>query len=312
MNPIKRIIIISVCGFLLTQLSAFVINYEIDKYQQHQMERLSELFYNNTKYDVLFLGSSRTHLTVNPKIIDSICGVNSYNAGVEGGNLFEFNMLWEAYLQNHPPPKALVLTLDLHSFDTYDFFNQTIYYSFTKNRIIDSCLNARGHNTKAIRLFPFLKITEYDDETRGFFIRGLMGRNSVPQGDFSYKGYLSNTDNTLSWAGNYNLVSKPVALSENRIALLQNILSICQRKGTKVIFTYAPEYKNILKKMVSNQKEVLEYINGVAVKNQLQYFRDDELSLCNDSSLFANAGHLNRRGADIYSIILATRLKKLL
>ncbi len=84
--------------------------------------KFTELFEGHTNHDVLFLGSSRVYYLINPKIIDSVCGVDSYNAGIDGGNLFEFKTSFDAYLQNHPSPRLVVLNIDLHSFTKLVFF----------------------------------------------------------------------------------------------------------------------------------------------------------------------------------------------
>ena len=116
--PIKRILVSCILAYIICLLSFLIIKKEIDRYKKHTTSRLTEIFCNKTNYDVLFLGSSRTHLIINPAIIDSICKVNSYNAGMEGANLYEFDMVLKAYLENHPSPQWLVLTIDLHSFTT--------------------------------------------------------------------------------------------------------------------------------------------------------------------------------------------------
>ncbi|MEQ1796538.1 MAG: hypothetical protein ABL872_01230 [Lacibacter sp.] len=289
-----------------------LIKYEINKYEVHRAERLNELLYKSTNYDLLFIGSSRTHLTVNPRIIDSICSVNSYNAGIEGGNLFEFNMMLQAFLENHPPPKDIVLTLDLRSFvSDYDFFNYTQYFSFTKNKVIRDYLNRQGYSTVRFQLLPFLEVTEYDHNTKGYFLKGLLGYSEIREGDFQYKGYVSNTNRQMDSVAP-DLHTTKAELSQSRKKCLDDIIQTCKQKKISIIFTYAPEYKGMLQHSVSNSKEVLNYIDSVAVQNSIPFFRDDRLSICSDPKLFVNAGHLNRDGADLYSAILANHLKNLI
>ncbi len=312
MKPIQRIIAVIVLAAILCQLSFVLMKYGIDKYEATRKDKLSELLLKSTNYDLLFIGSSRTHLTVNPRIIDSVCGVNSYNAGIEGGNLFEFNMMLQAYLENHPAPKWMVLTLDLHSFvSDYNFFEHIQYFSFTKNKVIHQYLNRNGHPTLQLKLFPFLELTEYDDNTKGYFIKGLLGQSRIPAGDFQYKGYLSNTQQQIVAAGSPVKLQK-IEMSESRKKFLADILTTCKKNNINLVFTYAPEYKQLLQAAYTNRSEVFEYINTVAAESNIPFFRDDSLSICNDPTLFVNAGHLNRKGADLYSIILAGQLKKVI
>jgi hypothetical protein len=308
MTPVKRIILSCLLAALICQLSFVQVKKQIDKYQNHSVGRLTELLYNKTAYDVLFIGSSRTHLDVNPRIIDSICKVNSYNAGIEGANLFEFNMMLHAYLQNHPAPHWLVLTLDLHSFAiAHKFFNYAQYFSFTQNSVIEKYLNNNGHSTLRVKLFPFLEMTDYDDNTKGFFLKGLAGDSEIDKGDFQYKGYLSNTDNCIT---SDEPIPTPSIMPTTAIAneYLADIVQTCNKNNIKLIFTYAPEYKREIQTHISNSNEILNTINSVAIRNNIPFFRDDSLSICSDPTLFANAGHLNRNGATIYSTILAKKI----
>ena len=312
MSPVKRIILSAILAIVFCQLAFVFIKREIDKYQIHNTGRMQELLYNKTNYDVLFIGSSRTHLTINPAIIDSICHVNSYNAGIEGGNLFEFNMMLKAYLQNHPAPKWLVLTLDLHSFVAdYKFFNYAQYFSYTKNKIIKDYLDHNGYNTLRLRVFPFLELTDYDDNMKGYFVKGLMGYSEIPEGDFQYKGYLSNTQNQVDTAAP---VSAPVnvEIANSRKGCLVEIMNTCNTNHIKIIFTYAPEYKHKIAEGISNNKEVFDVMNDFAAEKNIPFFRHDSLNICNNPGLFANPGHLNRNGADIYSSILAEHLNKII
>ncbi len=310
MKPIHRIFVVIVLAGVLCQLSFVLMKYEIDKFEATRKDKLSELLVKTTNYDLLFIGSSRTHLTVNPRIIDSVCGVSSYNAGIEGGNLFEFNMMLQAYLQNHPAPKWLVVTIDLHSFvSDYTFFDHKQYFSFTKNKVIHQYLNQNGHSTLQLKVFPFLEFTDYDDNTKGYFIKGLLGQSSIPDGDFQYKGYLSNTQKQIVSEGS-TLKLQTIEVSASRKKCLTDMIATCLNNNIKLVFTYAPEYKHTLQAAYSNSNEVFEYVQKIADKNNIPFLRDDSLEICTNPKLFVNAGHLNRDGADVYSRILAEQLKK--
>jgi hypothetical protein len=307
MTPVKRIILSCLLAALICQASFIIVKKEIKKYQVHNTERLTELLYNKTPYDVLFIGSSRTHFDIDPEVIDSICKVNSYNGGIEGANLFEFSMMLHAYLQNHPAPQWLVLTLDLHSFTDKKFFNYAQYFSYTKNSVIEKYLNDNGYSTLRLKLFPFLEMTDYDDDTKGFIIKGLAGDSEIDKGDFQYKGYLSNTENHIT---SQEPVSVPAIMPMADIAnkYLEDILQTCKSRNIKLVFTYAPEYKHQIQADVSNSGKILNMISNVAVKNNIPFLRDDTLSICNDPMLFANPGHLNKEGAMQYSVVLAKQI----
>ncbi len=310
MKPIPRILLILLLAFILCEVSFKFMEKGLLKYNNHSTVRLTEILEKNTYYDIVFIGSSRTHTTINPKFIDSICEVSSYNAGIDGGNLFEFKMTYEAFLQNHPSPKLLVLTLDLSSFNLQrKFFNYTQYFPFLNNEIIDSALSNNGHNTRLQKIFPFLGITDFDDYSRGNAIKGLIskGQTQIAEGEFQYKGYLSNTQKFISPKDTPTTVTA-IEVDQNAVKDLEDILKICERNNTELIFTYAPEYNFELQKHTSNSKEILEMISEIANKNNIEYLRHDSLEICQNLKLFANVGHVNTKGSEEYSKILAKKL----
>src|SRR5437868_1512175 len=101
---------------LISLLSVFLFSFFLEKgqkkYHVHKYKRVHEIFQGTENYEVLFIGSSRTHTTIYPKIVDSITEARSYNAGVEGGNLYEFELSLKGFLYGHQSPKLVVLTLD--------------------------------------------------------------------------------------------------------------------------------------------------------------------------------------------------------
>lgn len=308
MRPVAQLIYSLIFSVLICQVTYMTLNKGLEKYNIHKTERLTELFLHQSKYDLLFVGSSKTHTGINPKIIDSICKLNSYNAGVEGGNLFEFNMTVEAYLEVHPPPNYLVLTIDLNSFDIRrKFFNYSQYFPYVENKIIDKALNENSHHTGFLKIFPFLILTDYDDYTKRNAIKGLKGETEIPRGDFAYKGYLSNSENTILEISAPGKLKK-YEISTEGIQYLDQIIKSCKMHGTKLVFTYAPEFNHSLQNQILNSKEILTVIKNKADQNNIPYLRDDNLDICADPKLFANPGHLNKQGAVVYSAFLANEI----
>ena len=311
MKPVTQIICSVIFSMLICQFAYITLNNGLKKYNIHKTERLAELFLGHSKYNLLFIGSSKTHTGINPRVIDSICKLNSYNAGVEGGNLFEFNMTFEAYLEAHPAPEYLVLTIDLNSFDLKrKFFNYSQYFPYVENKIIHKTLNENSQHTGLLKIFPFLVLTDYDDYTKRNAIKGLTGEVEIPKGDFAYKGYLSNSENYIS-EFSAPVKSKKYEISPAGVKYLDHIIKLCKEHHTILIFTYAPEFKSGLQKQTSNSKEIFTVIKNSADKNKITYLRDDSLGICNDPKLFANPGHLNKHGADVYSAILADEINLL-
>ena len=314
MQPIIRIIAVlittGIAGFFLsTPLNTVLFKYHQDS------KHLVEIYEKATSYDMLFLGASRTHRSIYPKIFDSLCRVNSYNGGVEGGGMNDFMLTLEGYLANHPAPKVLVLTIDLSSFfESNNIHYYPQYYPYLNNKAIHTTLSKYGYHVNLMKALPFLSITDFDDYSKENAIQMLRGKDTsdaLPKGYFEYKGFVSNTDNriTKSEPIRYKIDMK---IKDESIASLNEIISECRQHNIRLIFTYAPEYNFNLQKGRTNTDSVFSLITQTANKNHIPYLRDDSLGICQDPRLFANNGHLNRQGAIVYSTILAEEINKIL
>jgi hypothetical protein len=312
-RPIYRLII-STLLFIISIFIAYdiYIKYKL-KYEVHNTERLSEILTTNTYHDVLFLGSSRVHYSLNPKIIDSICNVNSYNLGVEGGDMYEFAMILASYLEHHSAPKYIFLNFDMHSFfGKKKIYNYPIYFPFAnKNKTIKSYLKENRYYKIQYDYFPFLEFADFDDNSKGYFLKGLIGLTEISYPDFQYKGYLSNTNVQITDT-NIFIPQKDLSVSGLKFKCLEQIIQICKQKGIVLFFFYAPEFNKKYQNSILNKDQIFKIVDSLSKTNKISFFRDDNLHLSYNQKYFANTTHLNINGAQVYSTVFSYRLKKIL
>ncbi len=309
MKPAIRILLIVIISFSFCQLIFVCLHYGSNKYSNHKHNRLNELLQNSSRYDLIFLGSSIVHNDIHPRIIDSICNISSYNAGVEGANLLEYKMMFDAYLVNHPPPNFLMLTLDLSSFNLdRKFFNHLDYYPYLSNKVIDQVLCDNGHQTALLKIFPFIELTEYDEEMRSRCVKGLLGKNEIMPGQIEYKGFLTCPLEFSSGNQNINNYLAEEKVSDGSLNLFQAIKDTCNARNVTLIINFPPVFKNEELKNNINSENIFKLIRSLAIENKIHFLEGDKLSLCTDSSLFSDYTHLNKVGAELYSAILAKEL----
>lgn len=299
-------------GIGLTVLAYRLTEKGLGKYYIHRNPRLTEIFVNNTGYDILFIGSSRTHTTIIPSIVDSCTGLSSYNAGAEGGGLLDFKMTFDGYLQKHPAPRLLVLTIDPTSFESSkSVYNPVQYLAYVKkNSSIEKTLSASGFRTWLINYFPALNFVYMDDYSKNNAIAGLMGKTEMVDGEFQDKGFLSNSIKCVDMGRYVDRIT--LSPEKERIEMFQAIADTCRNRNIKLVITYAPEYKSHFRDLVSNFTVFTEVVYEKVKKNGLLFFRDDSLDMNTDSCLFRDVRHVNTPGAMVYSRIMAQRIKTLL
>ena len=117
MKIFVKILLILFTSFVLLVSINSVFKKGNEIFYRNDSERFKELKKDKPSYDIIFLGTSRTYAHNDPRIIDSITGLSSYNFGVSGANLLEMNLWFDIYLQHHQSPKLVVLDLYLNAFD---------------------------------------------------------------------------------------------------------------------------------------------------------------------------------------------------
>jgi hypothetical protein len=311
MSAYTKIILTLVLGIGLTMIFNYFLQKGASLYHIDKEERVKEIFMRNTAYDILFLGSSRTHSTIFPKVIDSITGLKSYNAGEDGAVIYEFKKRLDGYLLNHPAPSYVILTIDARSLESRKkFFFPLQYFDVMQNPVIlESFEEQPDFNMGFIRQLPFMRVIYYDDYAKKRALSGLFHHSELNLANqFTYKGYISNgyacTDTVLSYASKQN----PALMDPEGLAFLNSIIDTCKARKIKLVLTYAPEYKFRFQVSISNFPRFTSKIKSIAEQAGISYYRDDSLSICNDPCLFANYGHLNTPGAIEYSKILGKRI----
>ncbi|MFY7652341.1 MAG: hypothetical protein ACOVQE_06540 [Chitinophagaceae bacterium] len=310
-SPIFKLFLAALFSWLLCSLLYAFFLQSLQKYEVNNTERLTELLTAKTQHDVLFIGSSRVHFHINPKIVDSVAKLSTYNAGIQGGKMEDFEMILLAYLENHPAPKMLSLTIDLISFDNEKpMFNYPVYFPFAqKNKVIKHYLQKNGYLPWYKEWFPFLRMTDYDDNAKGNLLKYWMGRTEINPGEFQYKGYISNTDVIIQQEP---IVSNTFELQVTNKSWksFERIIKLCQQKKIAVMLSYAPEYKKAYQRQVKNAPFIFGKITYFAKQNKIPFYRDDLLNLSENANYFANVTHLNKEGARVYSLYFGNRLNE--
>ena len=310
MSPIKKLLFSLLIGLFFSSVCSFWLSNGLNKYYTELHKKLKSTFVDSTNYDLLFVGSSRVMNNVNPKIIDSITTLKSFNAGTSGANVYESKVIIESYLENHPAPKSIYVGLDLFSFNTKNkLFNYTYYLPFTENKKLVSELNLLDHNTTLYKYLPFLQLADYDDYAKTNAIKGILSKKELIQNQTEYKGFVSLGNEVLD-TSNLIIGGETVVIDLVGENTLNEILLLCKKRNIKLSFFYAPEYKAMWQKKVTNAQFVFSMIDSFSQKNNIAFLRYDTIQICNNPLYFNNVRHLNNEGANMFSEIFAKDIKQ--
>ena len=302
--------------FFITLFSAFIALVLVDVYYSNQLKKMAlfsgevqewnQIREGKTKVELAIFGSSRAFIQINPNILEQDLKLTTHNFGLNGSKfkmqLYRFNL----YLNHNPKPKIVVWNLDTFSFSHIDeVFQPNQYAPFMLwNFILYGALK----EYKDTKLVDFIvPLYRYRDQTywKDQIVRAKKEKLHK-DGLFRDDGFKSyNRKWNVNWA---NLKAKDAEFDAGVYPLLEELIQRCQQENIQLIFTIAPEFYKGQDYML-NREEVINRYQTTLQKHHLPLLDYSTDSISYQQKWFYNTTHLNDKGADEFTRILATALK---
>ena len=262
------------------------------------------LFKDNSKQDILLLGSSRTYYGINPLLLETLSKKKVVNAGLEGAKINEIELTLKGYLSCHPKPIKIFLMLDPHSFgiDTQLVYNK-IYFThyFSNNSLYEGVHDLIGYKAILWKWIPYSLISEFDDYTRLKCVKGNFSATKNNLSIFNYKGFSLLNRKFVASVSDIDISEIDISKSEH---FLFSILSICKTNNIEVQIIQGPYLKSYYEK-----KKIRDFYNGIAknVSNKYPEVKVQTSSLNYDKvDYFKDETHLNDMGSTKFTLDLFT------
>jgi hypothetical protein len=264
------------------------------------------------RHDILFLGNSRVRMHVDPRVVDSITGLDSYCAALDAGRVAEFRMMLGLYLRAHPAPRLVAMNLDFTCVNLRsDVHNYPEYIPYLADPLVRDRLVPYSPKLQRPALYPWYSFSMLaaatDDEKLALLanLAGGRGAKAPGAGEASYKGF---APQARPWSP--LLVARPytAAASDDAFAVIDSIAADCRSRGIPLFVFTAPIYREF-RGFVRKWREVDDRIAAAIARNGLRRIDYTGLPLCADRDKFYNYEHLNARGAEEFSRILGADVR---
>lgn len=243
--------------------------------------------------NVIILGNSRAWVQYSPTILDSILHCNSYNLGIDGSCLNRQITKYELYRHYNKKPELILLNIDFFSFGFTQGYESFQYFPYFYEEEVRKRIFPQELFTWAERWIPFYRYTH-------------LGLRNIPSDDrLLLKGF--HAVDGLPWDGTKLAEMTPINIDfdERTLRMFKSFLICAREEKIPVILVYAPLYCEA-KDLLQNNEQFEEYIERIREEYSLTVLRYDSSSICQDTTLFYNATHLNRKGADVFTKKLAS------
>ena len=265
--------------------------------------------------ELLVTGSSRAMRMIDPQILENETGMVTYNLGMEGARLQSQMSRWDSYLEYNDKPKVIVQTVDLMSMGHANtVFKKQQFLPFLQEDFVYDALKPVDNKLYIDRYFPLYKYHGYVDE----FKEGIslfFGMSSTKKYT-EYRGYESkdkkwNTEfqqmkDTLK---NDTLIH-PNHLVKEGFEILERMISDCQERDIQLVLVFTPQYIGLTELQVQTDN-IIKGFEELGMKSNVHFLNYAFDPICQDTTYFYNAMHLNKIGAEIYSKNLSNDLIRL-
>ena len=296
----------------------YLLTDDADSYTRLMMHE----FYGQKNIDILFVGSSHCYASLDPSVTDEIFGMNTFNAGTSlQAQDASFALIREAaerYQVKQIYLEMYYLMMDNDEYKEREQLTGTYIVSdymrpsLNKARFllqasapkyyINSFLPSRRNWEKLLHPAEIYEILK--KKAAPFY------RDYQPAGGYRGKGFVANTGEIpggllLDNAGFDRLC--PENASADWLKTIREIIEWCGRKGIRLTLFSAP-MTLFQTAGLGNYDEYIALVRSMTEGTAAHYV---DFNLCREEyfdqtpDLFSDAGHLNEKGAEVFSRLFA-------
>ena len=278
---------------------------------------------DTASYDVVFIGSSRVVVHVDPRIIDSVCGVNSVVVAMHGTTIVEQFAVLKKYLQRHRAPKLIVLGLDYTTLHTAILpYNYPEYYDVLKDPVLGPILSNEFYRFKYKFLFEWYDVlieysTKTDYQKYAALISGFGSSRKFEHLNEEaewistnprYKGFRGIDRAWDTEADEMMKTPGKIIYDERGLQFLSDFISTAHQCGADMVTIFTPGF-NYGKMRTPEVAAYSDKLVSITNKYHVPFwdYRNDSLSY--NKELYYNPDHMKKIGAELFSMELAKDLK---
>lgn len=289
-----KVIVLSLVSFFLVDQVGGALILRLFQSAKSGIALKERVIFFETNEDILFLGSSRAAFHYVPEIFEEKLNLSSYNAGREGTGIFFHYAILIATLERYKP-KMIILDVDFR--DVYDrggdfgenVFGQLRPYYGLINDEFDRYITRKPYDY----LFNQSKLLRFNKK----FLNILSA--NLSSSDKTFMGFKPLTG---TWNG-INKTSKDenFKFSEEHLNQLEKFIIKAIDNDINLVLVSSPTNKIVPNKF-------FKIVQEMCSKHKVSYFDFSHHDETMHREFFYDLEHLNLRGAEKFSELLADSL----
>ena len=286
---------------IMMYLLDLIITNRLHHSEANMIKGMNECFFDSTNYEVVVMGSSRGLVQYDTRVFDSILGVNSYNASVDGRGIISQIIKYRVFEKRHGKPKLIIQNIDCFVLGEDNGFEREQYLPYFFDKELFGMIKEREGFSEAERLVPLIRYAGYEQMIK----EGLGIPNKMEKTEM-YKGFKPSVSGIWDGKGLAHIEEIGFANHPQANSLFEEHLKECRNKGIIIVFVYAPLYFEAQQKINKNSlQEMYRTFESFSELYDIPVLSWWNSPICVDTANFYNATHLNARGAKVFSEELA-------
>lgn len=289
------------------------INHGLRKIPVSKFGAFATFMEGNANAQVVINGSSRALNHYDPRVIQDITGKTAFNIGMNASQIdFQLAIL-KAYLKHNKKPEIVIQNLDSFSFETTkkgQIYDPGLYVPYLYEDEIYNALLDIDPNVKKWKYIPLYGYAVED--MRFTWVWGILSNLKI-YGSQDY--FLGFNPRDQTWTGEFERFKAKegqghkVEIQPAGLNSLRALAKTCKDQGIQLVLVYSPEYRDA-QEFTLNRVEVFATFRKIASEFDVPFLDYSDSPISRQRDLFYNSQHLNREGANAFSINLAKKLRQ--
>ena len=276
----------------------YLVQEGIKKVNFLNVEKWQEITQGGIDAQVLIVGSSRAIDHFDTRVIEEQTGKTAYNLGIDGITYPYGKLILDLYLEHNRPPEQLIWSLDYHSFQPdEEFENLDQLVPFREYAQVREMLRISDRSWQEFRL-PLYRYSQ----TPSMKIQGLLGYVGLRKREKSLiKGFRPKDKHweqalfDLRKARNPNGIAYEV--KGEIFADFLNLNRVLQQQGIQQSWVMTPYYAEF-NAMITTRSQILDRLNQASKELQIPFLDYSDHPISQDTLHFYNVTHLSKKGVE--------------
>ena len=264
--------------------------------------------------DLLVHGPCEPFWMINPKQLDSLTNLSSYNLALSHSNFADNLLHLNLYLKNNDPPEYMLLYVTPESLDErFNTFNTYRFTAHLEDTLVNKIVKEFDPDYYRWHQIPFMRHAYYSNFINFKVVQGFkhyLTNRKIPFHPTGYEPPIIQEWHHQQFDELIEFYPERTTFvwSERREKYLRKLLDYTRDKGIKVILYESPVFKKSVVYQL-NRGKFIEKIQKIAAEKKVPYWVFDDLEMANDVSNFFSTLNTTTKGSVIFTDTLGKRFR---